>query len=69
MKQFEYHLCTFDSNIGWFAGGGKVDLDSMHQQINELGSDGWELTTAFDTSRAGGGSRTVVLIFKREKQH
>jgi len=33
--------------------------------MNRLGSQGWELVAAFDTSRGGGGTRDVIAIFKR----
>jgi hypothetical protein len=35
--------------------------------MNELGAQGWELGAAFDTDVAGGGTRDVVVIFKRPK--
>jgi hypothetical protein len=33
--------------------------------MNRLGSQGWELVSAFDTSRGGGGTRDVIAVFKR----
>jgi hypothetical protein len=36
--------------------------------MNQLGSDGWELVTGFDTNRELGETRDVVVIFKRQKQ-
>jgi hypothetical protein len=33
--------------------------------MNELGSQGWELVTGFDTNKSYGETRDVVVIFKR----
>jgi hypothetical protein len=35
--------------------------------MNELGAQGWELAAAFDTDVAGGGTRDVIILFKRLK--
>ena len=68
MKRWEYHSLTFDSAaFGWFSDpSGTIDLDSMHKQMNAMGEQGWELTSAFDTNRVQGGTRSVILLFKRE---
>ena len=47
--------------------GGKVDEAQLDRTMNELGVQGWELAAAFDTGVAGGGTRDVVVIFKRPK--
>ena len=47
--------------------GGKVDDTKLDRTMNELGAQGWELGAAFDTDVAGGGTRDVVVIFKRPK--
>ena len=47
--------------------GGKVDEAQLDRVMNEFGAQGWELATAFGTDVAGGGTRDVVLIFKRPK--
>lgn len=46
---------------------GHVDPRRVSQDLNRLGDDGWELVSAFDTSWAKGGSRLIVLIFKRPR--
>ncbi len=48
--------------------GGKLDETTLENYMNELGSQGWELTTAFDTNKAYGETRDVVVLFKRPKQ-
>ena len=46
----------------------KLDDNELDLFMNQLGSDGWELVTAFDTNRELGETRDVVVIFKRQKQ-
>ncbi len=45
--------------------GGKLDDNALEQHLNELGREGWELTTSFDTNQSGGITRDVVAILKR----
>ncbi len=45
--------------------GGKFDDKDLTDQMNELGRDRWELTSAFDTNMGQGATRDVVLLFKR----
>jgi hypothetical protein len=45
--------------------GGKFDETEFDRLINGLGSEGWELTAAFDTNEGYGNTRDVVAIFKR----
>lgn len=47
--------------------GGKLDEVEFDRMINELGMQGWELTTAFATNAGQGWTREVVAIFKRQK--
>jgi hypothetical protein len=47
--------------------GGKIDEAQLDRRMNELGAQGWELGAAFDTDVSGGGTRDVVVIFKRPK--
>jgi len=48
--------------------GGKLDEVELEGKMNQLGRQGWELTTAFDTNQAYGQTRDVVAIFKRPKE-
>ena len=66
MKRFEYHI--FKLEVAGLFRGGKLDTATMDQHINEAGSDGWELVSAFDTNQWQGMTREVIMIFKREKQ-
>lgn len=45
--------------------GGKFDDAQLERAMNELGQQGWELTTAFDTNEAYGSTRDIVVLFKR----
>jgi hypothetical protein len=47
--------------------GGKFDETQFDRTINDLGLQGWELTSAFDTNEGYGNTRDVVAIFKRPK--
>lgn len=44
---------------------GQVDEPALEAEMNRLGSQDWELVSALDTSRGGGGTREVVAVFKR----
>ena len=62
--KWEYKTLKLQAK-GWM--GGKVDEAQLDRTMNELGSQGWELAAAFDTDVAGGGTRDVLVIFKRPK--
>jgi hypothetical protein len=62
---WEYKTIKF--GVTGFMVGGKVDKEELDRNLSELGAEGWELAAAFDTDISGGGTREVVLIFKRPK--
>ena len=45
--------------------GGSVSGDALTAKLNELGAEGWELVTAFDTNMAHGRTRDVIAVLKR----
>ena len=47
--------------------GGKLDEQKLDDFMNQLGEQGWELVSAFDTNQAYGATRDVVAVFKRAK--
>jgi hypothetical protein len=49
-----------------FLVGGKIDEGKLDLMMNELGSEGWELVTAFGTNKGYGQTNSVVAIFKRQ---
>ncbi|MEO6223265.1 MAG: DUF4177 domain-containing protein [Vicinamibacterales bacterium] len=65
MDQWEYTTIKMDTT-GFL--GGLVDLPALEASMNELGSQGWELVTAFDTNQSHGASREVIAIFKRRRR-
>ena len=49
--------------------GGIIDIETFQSDLNELGRDGWELVTCFDTNMSQGQTRYVIGIFKRKRQY
>lgn len=49
----------------WFGFGGKLDGNAFTEKLNELGAEGWELVSVFDTNMGHGQTRDVVAVFKR----
>lgn len=62
--RWEYKAIKLDA-AGFWLSQGHVDEAALETVMNRLGSDGWELVSAFDTSRGGGGTRDVIAVFKR----
>jgi len=46
--------------------GGVVDTSAFDVILNQLGHQGWNLVSVFDTNMLHGQSREIVAIFKRE---
>lgn len=65
MVKWEYTSIAFDASMGFFKSSGEIDLDAATAKLNELGAQGWELTSAFDTNVQGGRTGRVVLLLKR----
>ena len=61
--QFEYKIIKHKTK-GFM--GTKLDLDSMVEDYNAYGQEGWELVSATDTKEYGGGTKLIVAIFKRQ---
>lgn len=64
MEQWEYK--TLKVKSGGFLGG-KVDTEKLQEEMNQLGREGWELVSCFDTSMGEGASREIISVFKRKK--
>ena len=64
-KRFEYMIVTAEA--GGVFSSGKVNFEAIHDSINELGEEGWELVSTMDTNAHEGRTRDVVMFFKREK--
>jgi hypothetical protein len=61
---WEYKTLTFEA-AGFWSGGGKLDAQLLTGQLNELGSEGWELVSIFDTTKHEGQTRHVYAVLKR----
>ena len=63
--KWEYRTIKLAATGFWM--GGKIDEAKLDQMMTDLGTQGWELASAFDTNEAYGSTRDVVVIFKRPK--
>lgn len=61
--KWEYTTVIFAAKGMWL--GGKIDGQAFTDKLNELGDQGWELTSTFDTSMLEGKTRDVIAVFKR----
>ncbi len=62
MKKFEYHLLEVKS--GFFSG---LNQKEFTDQLNELGSRGWEVVTTVSVTAAG-STTSLLVTLKRELQ-
>ena len=62
MDEFEYRTIVYDTK-GFF--GGKVD-NGLEEQLNFLGSRGWELVSSVSTNANGGKTMSIIAILKRK---
>jgi hypothetical protein len=63
MKGWEYKTVELAAEMTFL--GGKVDPAKLDALLNDLGRQGWELVSAFDTNWGYGATRFVLAIFKR----
>ncbi|HYE09430.1 MAG TPA: DUF4177 domain-containing protein [Patescibacteria group bacterium] len=63
MERWEYK--TIKVNTKGFAGG-ILEIQEFDNELNKMGSEGWELVSCFDTNQSHGSSREVVAVFKRK---
>jgi hypothetical protein len=62
MKKFEY-LTLRVRETGLI--GKRVNPKKLTKNLNELGEEGWELASTFETNEDEGETKDVFLIFKR----
>jgi hypothetical protein len=60
MKKFEYHLLKVES--GFFNG---LDYKQFNEQLNQLGSEGWEVVSTVGISSA---SQATDLLFTLKRE-
>ena len=65
MEKFEYKTLFTDAK-GIF--GGKVERGAFQNDLNELGSQGWELVNTVPSAQSYGSTRWIISIFKRKIQ-
>ncbi len=63
MEAWQYQPVQFEAK-GFM--GGILDLEQFQNELNYLGSEGWELVSCFDTNMNQGQSRYVIAVFKRK---
>lgn len=63
MDKYEYKTLITDVK-GFF--GGKVDKDRYENELNQLGSQGWELVNTVPTAQSDGNTRWIISVFKRK---
>ena len=63
MERYEYKTLFTDAQ-GML--GGKVDQMELHNDLNDLGSKGWELVSTVAAAQSYGSTRWLISIFKRK---
>ncbi len=63
MEKYEYKVLYTDAK-GFL--GGKVDRIDFQYELNNLGSDGWELVNTVASAQNYGSTRWLISIFKRK---
>ena len=64
IQTWEYRTIKVGTKGMW---GGILDTSSFDALLNQLGSEGWELVTAFGTNLHNGASREAIAVFKRPR--
>ena len=64
MDTWEYISFAYETTGFWFAGP-DVSTQDLDSQLDELGSEGWELVTAVPTARENGKTNALVYTLKR----
>jgi hypothetical protein len=63
--RWEYMTLTMAA--GGFFLGGAIDGQELTDRLNELGAEGWELVSIFDTNMSDGRTRDVLAVLKRRR--
>jgi hypothetical protein len=64
MQTWEYKTIKVDTKG---ALGGILDVDQFDGLLNQLGAQGWEMVSTFDTNQSYGASREAIAVFKRPR--
>ena len=63
LQRWEYLSLKVEAK-GWFVSG-KLDQKEFDGKLNQLGRDGWEVVSVFDTNMMDGMSREIIAVLKR----
>ncbi|GAB3021032.1 DUF4177 domain-containing protein [Spirosoma pulveris] len=63
MKKFEYLVLDVASTGFW---SNKIDTQELTDTLNQLGSEGWELTSMVDVNQQQGATKGLLVTLKRE---
>jgi hypothetical protein len=64
-KRFEYKTLKIEEKVDFWTGS-EIDAQKLEAQLNQLGLEGWEQTSAIETNYREGKTNEVILLFKRE---
>ena len=62
--KWEYHVLKLKTDYGFWSGT-EFNAEALQNELNRLGSDGWELVSIFDIEKVKGGSKYVNVVLKR----
>lgn len=62
MEKFEYKTVVIEAEGFW---GGKINKTEFKNELNELGSQGWELVSVVPSAQAYGKTKWFMSVFKR----
>ena len=63
MDKFEYRMYEFKrGGLGLLA----ISLNSINEDLNRLGADGWEVITTNSIATANGEITKIIIILKRK---
>jgi hypothetical protein len=62
--QWEYKVLKLQTEFGFWSGT-EFDSEALEEELNRLGSDGWEVVSIFDIEKVKGGSKYVNVVLKR----
>lgn len=64
MPNYEYKVIELKPGGFW---GNKLDAADIEVQLNQMGTEGWELINSMDISQYEGGTGELFFTFKRLK--
>jgi hypothetical protein len=62
--RWEYKSLLIDVTGFW---GPNIDSSGLEEVLNQHGSDGWELVSAFDINRGHGATAALMVLLKRPR--